>query len=51
VNFFYIQKRLDSEAKRLEALSNEFSKQTKAFQTIVSDFNVKLKEIGDLESW
>ena len=48
---FFLQKRLDAEAKRLHANAQEFSKQTRLWQTLVGDLNDKLKQLGEAESW
>jgi len=45
------QKKIDSEAKQLQANAAQFAKQTTAWLTLLDNFNDALKEIGDVENW
>ncbi|KXJ04725.1 Biogenesis of lysosome-related organelles complex 1 subunit 1, partial [Exaiptasia diaphana] len=45
------QKKLESEAKLLQAHVGHFSKQTSLWLQMVENFNQSLKELGDVENW
>jgi len=45
------QKKIDSEAKQLQANAQAFARQTNDWLTLLDRFNEALKEIGDVENW
>lgn len=45
------QKKLDAETKHLQQNAQNFARQTQQWLKLVDDFNVALKEIGDVENW
>lgn len=48
---FTNQRELENEAKRLQALSSRYSKQTTQWLAMIDGFNTALKELGDVQSW
>ena len=45
------QRKIDAEAKALQARVNRFTQQTHAWLQIADNFNGALKELGDVENW
>ena len=45
------QRRIDAEAKALQARVNRFTQQTQQWLQIADQFNGALKELGDVENW
>ncbi|XP_071966067.1 biogenesis of lysosome-related organelles complex 1 subunit 1-like [Antedon mediterranea] len=45
------EKKLDTEAKKLQNSASQFSRQTIQWLQIIDNFNQALKEIGDVENW
>ncbi|KAM9956485.1 hypothetical protein ACTFIR_003201 [Dictyostelium discoideum] len=48
---FANQKKLETEARLLQANTAKFSKQTNQWIHLIENFNNSLKEIGDVENW
>ncbi|KAN0016231.1 hypothetical protein ACTFIU_006194 [Dictyostelium citrinum] len=48
---FTNQKKLETEARLLQANTAKFSKQTNQWIHLIENFNNSLKEIGDVENW
>jgi len=48
---YYNQKALENEAKLLQKQVHRFSKQTQQWCQMIENFNVALKELGDVENW
>ncbi|MCO5571026.1 hypothetical protein L7F22_024757 [Adiantum nelumboides] len=48
---FQDEKQIASEAQALAATVQRFAKQTKQWTTMVNEFDMALKEIGDFENW
>ncbi|OZJ05491.1 hypothetical protein BZG36_01886 [Bifiguratus adelaidae] len=45
------QRDIEQQAKQLKAQTTRYSKQTKQWLTLVDNFNVALKELGDVQQW
>ncbi|XP_072041996.1 biogenesis of lysosome-related organelles complex 1 subunit 1-like [Amphiura filiformis] len=45
------EKKLDAEAKQLQANAAQFAKQSMQWLQLVENFNGALKELGDVENW
>ncbi|XP_031562636.1 biogenesis of lysosome-related organelles complex 1 subunit 1-like isoform X2 [Actinia tenebrosa] len=45
------QRKLETEAKQLQAHVAQYSKQTTLWLKMVESFNQSLKELGDVENW
>ncbi|GAU90848.1 hypothetical protein RvY_03208 [Ramazzottius varieornatus] len=45
------QRKIDAEAKALQARVNRFTQQSHAWLQIADNFNGALKELGDVENW
>ncbi len=45
------EKRLDTEARQLQANAAQFAKQSMQWLSLIENFNTALKELGDVENW
>eukprot|EP01125_Pyxidicula_operculata_P015546 TRINITY_DN5284_c0_g1_i1.p1 TRINITY_DN5284_c0_g1~~TRINITY_DN5284_c0_g1_i1.p1 ORF type:complete len:128 (+),score=33.58 TRINITY_DN5284_c0_g1_i1:17-400(+) len=48
---FRNQQKLEMEARQLDKQANKLSKQSADWIKLLDDFNVALKELGDVENW
>ncbi|XP_044184193.1 biogenesis of lysosome-related organelles complex 1 subunit 1-like isoform X2 [Acropora millepora] len=48
---YFNQRKLETEAKQLQAHAMRFSKQTVQWLQMLESFNKALKELGDVENW
>ncbi|XP_038045248.1 biogenesis of lysosome-related organelles complex 1 subunit 1-like [Patiria miniata] len=52
VSMAYVnEKRLDAEARQLQANAAQFAKQSMQWLSLIENFNTALKELGDVENW